>query len=168
MEKIIGSGFNQPLVPQKQHRLGADNALVPDARRLFVALAKPLHDIRPSARNQFGVLRGEIGFCHHQIHQRQIDGIILGLNDLSGFRSVLCLQTFLLSGGSVFTIEHCPAPERCESVLHSRLSFYGHELKAVPAMCRQFVGLVGNIEKLFPHATFTDTFTDSWTIFPLV
>jgi hypothetical protein len=53
----------------------------------------------------------------------------------------------LLAGGSVFTIEHCPAPERCESVLHSRLSFYGHELKNVSAMCRQFDGLVKNADE---------------------
>jgi hypothetical protein len=63
-----------------------------------------------------------------------IDGIILGLDNFAGFRFVFGQQTFLLAGGSIFTIEHCPAPERCESVLHSCLSFYGHELKTIPAL----------------------------------
>ncbi|MGA2030397.1 MAG: hypothetical protein ABSG87_10035 [Verrucomicrobiota bacterium] len=104
MEKIIGGGFNQPLVPQKLHRLGADYALVPDARRLFIPIAKSFHDIRPSSRDQLGVFRRKIRFCHHQIHQRLIDGIILSLDNLASFGFVPCLQTFLLSGGSVFTM----------------------------------------------------------------
>jgi hypothetical protein len=60
-----------------------------------------------------------------------IDGIILGLDNLAGLGFDLCLQTFLLPGGAVFTIKRFPAPERCESFLHSCPSFYVHKLKTV-------------------------------------
>jgi hypothetical protein len=79
----------------------------------------------------------------------------------SSFLRGIGLQTLLLSCRAVFTVEDVTAFEHCESVLHSCLSFYGHELKTVPAMCRQLDGIVGNSEKLFPQAAFTDTFTDS-------
>ena len=120
MEKIIGGGFHEPLVPEILHRPGADDALVPHSRGGFAPVAEHLHDIRPGARNQFGILRGEIGLGHDQVHERLADRVILGLDNFSGFGFVPGQQAFLLAGASVFKVENRAAPEQGVSVLHVR------------------------------------------------
>jgi hypothetical protein len=60
------------------------------------------------------------------------------------------LQTLLLSRHAVFTVIDVSTSEHCESVLHSCLSFYGHELKAVKEQWRCFAEWYGIYAK-FQH-----------------
>jgi hypothetical protein len=131
MKKIIGGRFHEPLVPEILHGPGANDARVTHLRGGFATLAEHLHDIRPGARNHFGILCGQTGLGHDQVHERQIDRVILGLDNFPRLGFVPGQQTFLLAGGSVFTAENGTPLEQCESVLHSCLSVYGHQLKTV-------------------------------------
>jgi len=151
VEEVVSRGFNEPLVTEKQHRLGFDHAFVTHLGGGFATVAKHFHHIRPSAGDHFWVLRGEVGPGHDQIHQRLGDGVILGLDDPAGLGLVAGLQTLLLSRRAVLTVIDAPASEHCESVLHSCLSFYGHELKTVKQQWRCSAEWCGSSEK-FLHS----------------
>jgi hypothetical protein len=95
---------------------------MPHARVVVGSVAKPLHDIRPGAGDELGVLRRQIRLGQGQIHQRLVDGLVSGQDKFPGFGLAAGVQTLLLAGGSVFTVENGSAPEQCETVLHSCLS----------------------------------------------
>jgi len=117
--------------------VGADHSLVPHPRAGIDAVAKPFHDIRPGAGDHFGVLRGQVSLGHNQVHLRQFHRVVPGQDNSLRFGLVAGLQTLLLSRDAVFTVIDAPASEDCESVLHSCLSFYGHELKTVKQQWRR-------------------------------
>ena len=67
MKKIVRRGFNESLVAEIQHRLGADDPLVPHPRRGFATFAEHIHHIRPSAGDEFGITCREKSLGHDQI-----------------------------------------------------------------------------------------------------
>ena len=109
VEKIIGRGFNEPLLTEVEHRLGFDFPLMPAAGGGLAAITKQLHHIRPSATDQLRVLGGKVSAGHDQIHHRLADGIVLGLDDPAGFSLVAGLEAFLLAGGAILAVKNAAA-----------------------------------------------------------
>lgn len=161
VEEIVSRRFNEALAPQEPHRSGSDDSLVSHARGWFAALAKHLHDVRPGARDELGVLGGKISFGHHQIHQGQADGLVLGLEDFCGFGFAAGMQACLLAGVAILIVKHLSASKESELTLHRAFHGMGTSLRPLASS----VGWVAEQSKILPEQRalirFTDTFTDS-------